>query len=133
MPRKSRKKSRPVAPRGFDDGKEIADRFLVGKEVKLDTQGLEYDTARRLIDFCSGLVYGTGGRLQRISQYLYVLRPSGGEFYPRASGGGLDPPDAPDRSPLRSGGPSLGAAAAAPLPVEEWILADAVSAPRFDD
>ena len=50
--------------------------------------------------------------------------PPGAEF---------DPPWDPDRSPLRPGGPSLAAAVAAPLPVEEWILTDAVSAPRFDD
>ena len=113
-----------VTPEGFDDCQEIADRFLGGEVVMIDVVGLRREEARRIVDFSSGTCYTGGGRLQRIREHLYLLVPPGAEF---------DPPWDPDRSPLRPGGPSLAAAVAAPLPVEEWILADAVSAPRFDD
>ena len=113
-----------VTPEGFDDCQEIADRFLGGEVVMIDVVGLEREEARRIVDFSSGTCYTGGGRLQRIREHLYLLVPPGAE---------LDPPWAPDRSPLGPGRPSLAAAVAAPLPVEEWILADAVSAPRFDD
>ena len=113
-----------VTPAGFDDCQEIADRFLGGEVVMIDIVGLELETARRIVDFSSGTCYTGGGRLQRIREHLYLLVPPGEE---------LHPPWSPDRSPLGPGGPSLAAAVAAPLPVEEWILADAVSAPRLDD
>ena len=113
-----------VTPECFDDCQEIADRFRGGELVMIDVVGLEREEARRIVDFSSGTCYTGGGRLQRIREHLYLLVPPGAE---------LDPPWAPDRSPLGPGRPSLAAAVAAPLPVEEWILTDAVSAPRFDD
>ena len=113
-----------VTPECFDDCQEIADRFRGGELVMIDVVGLEREEARRIIDFSSGVCYAGGGRLERIRELLYLLVPPGAEF---------DPPWDPDRSSLGPGGPSLAATVAAPLPVEEWILADAVSAPRFDD
>ena len=107
-----------VTPEGFDDCQEIADRFLGGEVVMIDVVGLEREEARRIVDFSSGTCYTGGGRLQRIRQHLYLLVPPGAEF---------DPPWDPDRSPPRPGGPPLAAFVAAPLPVADWVFADAVS------
>ena len=64
-----------VEPGGFDDAKEVADRFLGGQPVAVNVNGVEHDTARRIIDFASGLCYGKGGRLERVTAQVYLLTP----------------------------------------------------------
>ena len=64
-----------VAPEGFDDAKEIADRFISGQAVVVAVGELDRETARRIIDFGSGMCYSNGGRLERIRESLYLLTP----------------------------------------------------------
>lgn len=64
-----------VEPGGFDDAKEVADRFLGGQPVAVNVNGVEHETARRIIDFASGLCYGNGGRLERVTAQVYLLSP----------------------------------------------------------
>ena len=68
-------KALTVEPRGFDDAKEVADRFLGGQPVAVNVNGVEHATARRIIDFASGLCYGNGGRLERVTAQVYLLSP----------------------------------------------------------
>ena len=107
-----------VAPVSFDDAKEMADRFLSGQAVLVYLRGSSSETARRIIDFGSGMCYSNGGRLERIRESLYLLTPPSAEF---------DPPQDPDRSPLGPGGPPLPTSGAAGLPVADWVFTDAVS------
>lgn len=69
-------KPQTVAPGGFDDAKEVADRFLAGQPVIVNVKSLEHETARRIIDFASGLCYGNGGQLERVTPQVYLLTPS---------------------------------------------------------
>ena len=68
-------KALTISPGGFDDAKEVADRFLSGQPVAVNVNGVEYETARRIIDFASGLCYGNGGRLERVTPQVYLLTP----------------------------------------------------------
>ena len=104
-----------VAPEGFDDAKEIADRFISGQAVVVDVGELDRETARRIIDFGSGMCYSTGGTLERITGQEYLLTPL------------VNTPQDPDSSPLGPGGPPLPASGAAALPVEDRFFTDAVS------
>ena len=69
-------KPQTVAPGRFDDAKEVADRFLAGHPVIVNVNGVEHETARRIIDFASGLCYGNGGQLERVTPQVYLLSPS---------------------------------------------------------
>ena len=68
-----------VSPGGFDDAKEVADRFLIGQPVAVNLNGVGHETARRIIDFASGLCYGNGGQLERVNPQVYLLTPTGME------------------------------------------------------
>ena len=68
-----------VSPEGFDDAKEVADRFLSRQPVAVNVTGVGHETARRIIDFASGLCYGKGGQLKRLNHQVYLLTPTGVE------------------------------------------------------
>jgi cell division inhibitor SepF len=42
----------------------------------MNLQGTEDGTARRLVDFASGLVYGLDGKIELIANRVYLLSPS---------------------------------------------------------
>jgi cell division inhibitor SepF len=64
-----------VVPRDFDDAQQIADRFKNATPVIVNLQECENDLSRRLIDFCSGVTYAFDGRLERISERIFLLAP----------------------------------------------------------
>ena len=68
-----------VSPEGFDDAKEVADRFLNGQPVQVHLNGVGHEISRRIIDFASGLCYGSGGQLERVNNQVYLLTPTGVE------------------------------------------------------
>jgi cell division inhibitor SepF len=69
-----------VAPAGFNDAQQVGDRFRSGNPVVMDLDGVDRDLARRLIDFCSGLCYALGGRMERLEGQRYLMSPSGVEI-----------------------------------------------------
>lgn len=68
-----------VAPTGFNDAQLVGDRFKAGSAVAMDLSGVDRDLARRLIDFCSGLCYALGGKMERVGGQSYLIVPSGVE------------------------------------------------------
>lgn len=68
-----------VAPTGFNDAQVVGDRFKAGSAVAMDLSGVDRELARRLIDFCSGLCYALGGKMERVSGQSYLIVPSGVE------------------------------------------------------
>jgi len=71
-----------VAPTGFNDAQEIGDKFRDAQPVILNTQGLDVDLRRRLVDFASGLCYGLGGHMEKVANQVYLLTPSNVEVSP---------------------------------------------------
>jgi cell division inhibitor SepF len=63
----------PLAPETFDDVTEIADRVAEGWMIELSLDRVGPDLKRRIIDFCSGLVYARGGTMQRSGPSDYLL------------------------------------------------------------
>ena len=104
-----------VAPGCFDDAKEMANRFISGQAVLVNLEGVAHETARRIIDFSSGMCYSAGGTLERITAQEYLLTPL------------VNPPQDPDSSPLGPAGRPPAASGAVALPVEDWFFTDAVS------
>ena len=73
-----------VKPSGFENAKEIVDNLLNGKAVVLNMEGFNTEIAQRIIDFTSGASYSMNGKLQKISNYIFIITPDNvnlsGEF-----------------------------------------------------
>ena len=65
-----------LAPTTFNDAQGIGDRFKSGQPVIVNIQGAELDLRRRLIDFASGLCYALDGKMDRITETVYLLSPA---------------------------------------------------------
>lgn len=64
-----------IKPSTFEDAIEITDTLLSGKAVVLNLEGIHVDLAQRIIDFASGSCYAIKGKLQKISNYIFVITP----------------------------------------------------------
>jgi cell division inhibitor SepF len=64
-----------VAPRAFNDAKQIADRFKAQIPVILNLQSADTELSKRLIDFASGLTYALDGSMQRVADRVFLLTP----------------------------------------------------------
>lgn len=71
-----------VAPTGFNDAQEIGDKFRDAQPVIVNTQGLDVELRRRLVDFASGLCYGLGGHMEKVANQVYLLTPANVEVSP---------------------------------------------------
>jgi len=65
-----------LAPTTFNDAQGIGDRFKSGQPVIVNIQGAELNLRRRLIDFASGLCYALDGKMDRITETVYLLSPA---------------------------------------------------------
>ena len=65
-----------VKPQHFDSVPQIADHLLNKRTVVLNLENTNKETARRLIDFLSGVAYSIGGSLKKIASNAYVITPS---------------------------------------------------------
>jgi cell division inhibitor SepF len=84
-----------VKPTSFDDARVICDYLLGGKAVVLNMEGIQTEIAQRIIDFTSGATYSMDGKLQKISNYIFIVTPASidlsGDFQNLiASSGSLD-------------------------------------------
>ena len=64
-----------VAPTEFTDGKVIADRLVGGQPVIVNLQLADRDLMRRIIDFCSGVAYSIGGKMERVADKVFLVTP----------------------------------------------------------
>ncbi len=83
-----------IKPTSLEDAKEICDYLLAGKAVVLNMEGINTETAQRIIDFTSGATYSMNGNLQKISSYIFIATPQtielSGDFQDLLTGGGMD-------------------------------------------
>lgn len=63
-------------PRRFNEAREIGERYRQGIPVIMNLQSTEDSTARRLVDFASGLVFGLDGKIELVAQRVYLLTPA---------------------------------------------------------
>ena len=64
-----------MAPRAFNDAKQIADRFKAQIPVIINLQSADTELSKRLIDFASGLTYALDGSMQRVADKVFLLTP----------------------------------------------------------
>ena len=65
-----------IKPSSIEDAREITDTLLANRTVVLNLEGIEVETAQRIIDFTSGSCYAIQGNLQKISHYIFIITPS---------------------------------------------------------
>ncbi len=64
-----------VEPDRFETAADIADHIRSGHSVVLNLERTDKDTARRLIDFLSGVAYALNGKIRRVSASTFVITP----------------------------------------------------------
>lgn len=65
-----------IVSRSAEDLDQIADLLISGKAVVLNLEGINTNEAQRIIDFTCGACYTMGGRLQRISNKIFIATPN---------------------------------------------------------
>jgi len=88
-----------LKPGTFEEAREVCDILLSGRAVVINMEGIDVDTAQRIMDFTSGACYSQQGKLKRISTRIFMVSPTNidlsGEFQ-----GMLDNADNNDHSAL---------------------------------
>ncbi|MBE5948100.1 MAG: cell division protein SepF [Lachnospiraceae bacterium] len=81
-----------IKPTSVEEAREISDTLLTGRAVILNLEGLQVNTAQRIIDFTSGACYSINGNLKMVSNYIFIVTPEAvdisGDFKELFSGSG---------------------------------------------
>lgn len=64
-----------VHPKAYKDAQVIAENFRDGVPVIINLSQMEDAEARRLIDFASGLSQGLYGKIERVTNRVFLLSP----------------------------------------------------------
>ena len=64
----------------FEDVEAVGARYRTGQPVLFDVQSADRATARRVVDFVSGLTYGLRGELTKVGARAFLLVPDGLEL-----------------------------------------------------
>ena len=64
-----------VKPERFESAAEIADHLRERRSVVMNLEQTNKDTARRLIDFLSGIAYALDGKIKKIAANTYIITP----------------------------------------------------------
>lgn len=65
-----------VRPEDYSAATGIADHLLNGRTVVLNLEATNKETARRLIDFLSGIAYSIDGSIKRVANNTFVITPN---------------------------------------------------------
>lgn len=64
-----------VKPERFETAAEIADHLRERRSVVMNLEQTGKDTARRLIDFLSGVAYALDGKIKKVAANTYIITP----------------------------------------------------------
>jgi cell division inhibitor SepF len=65
-----------MQPENFEDAQNIGDHLKNKKPIVVNLEGLEKESARRVVDFLSGAVYALDGSIQRVSANIFIIAPN---------------------------------------------------------
>ena len=63
------------SPKTFDEAGEIVNHIRANRSVVMTLEGLPSETARRLLDFISGIAYALQGKITPVSAKTYFVTP----------------------------------------------------------
>ena len=64
-----------VKPEQYENAREIADHLREKRTVVLNLESTNKDTARRLLDFISGVAYAQDGKIKKVAVSTYIITP----------------------------------------------------------
>ncbi len=64
----------------FDDVEAVGSRYRTGQPVLFDLSTATSESARRVVDFVSGLTYASHGKLTKVGRRAFLLVPDGVEL-----------------------------------------------------
>ena len=64
-----------IKPTSMEDAREITETLLDHRAVILNVEGLDVGIAQRIIDFTSGSTFAIDGKLQKISNFIFIVTP----------------------------------------------------------
>ncbi|ONH30481.1 cell division protein SepF [Pseudofrankia asymbiotica] len=65
-----------LQPRSYNDARQIGEEFRDGTPVIMNLTEMDDVEAKRLIDFAAGLIFGLHGRIERVTNKVFLLTPS---------------------------------------------------------
>jgi cell division inhibitor SepF len=66
-----------VEIQGFEDVEAVGARYRTGQPVVFDGAATDAATARRVLDFVSGMTYALHGKLDKVGGRAFLLVPDG--------------------------------------------------------
>jgi cell division inhibitor SepF len=66
-----------ISPTSYNDAQLVGETYRGGGPVVVHLGTLDDAVAKRIVDFCAGLVFGDRGSLERISAKVFLLTPPG--------------------------------------------------------
>jgi cell division inhibitor SepF len=73
-----------IHPRSYNDARRIGEDFREGVPVIMNLSELDDVDAKRIIDFAAGLVFGTYGSIERVTNKVFLLSPANVDVGDRA-------------------------------------------------
>lgn len=64
-----------IRPKNMEDAREVTETLLDDCTVVLNMEGIDFELAQRIIDFACGSCYAIHGKLQKISNYIFIITP----------------------------------------------------------
>ena len=64
-----------LSPNNFNDSIRISDELKKNKIVIVNLEEIEFEEARKILDFVSGTVYALGGSVNKISSKIFIFAP----------------------------------------------------------
>lgn len=68
-----------TSPKVFENAQEIADHMREGRAVLTNFENTDYEIARRIVDFVSGVAYALNGNIKKVGQGVFLCAPHGVE------------------------------------------------------
>jgi cell division inhibitor SepF len=62
-------------PRSYNDARQIGEHFREGTPVIMNLTEMDDSDAKRLVDFAAGLIFGLRGRIERVTNKVFLLSP----------------------------------------------------------
>jgi cell division inhibitor SepF len=62
-------------PQSYNDARAIGEHFREGTPVIMNLTEMDDSDAKRLVDFAAGLIFGLRGRIERVTNKVFLLSP----------------------------------------------------------
>ena len=65
------------APKSYKDVQEMIEKLARKESIIVNLEGVQSESAQRVLDFLSGASYALGGSMRRIKEFTFLITPQG--------------------------------------------------------